>query len=158
MSINKETIVSGIRAALDDANLKYSFDEQNEVFQFSFKLDSKLSTTRVFIFARNSDYLIKAVSPIGGVVANSKMMTEIALLAVKINYGLVQGNFDLDFRDGELSFRIGVECTDLDELPIAFVNTTVAIGVKMWEVYGACFLGVIFNNLDSEEALKLKNE
>ena len=158
MPTDRETIAAWIRAAFDGISHKYAFDETNVIFQFSYRLPNKLSTTRFFILTRETDYLIHAVSPIGGDASDTKMTTELALLAVKINSNLVQGRFDVDLRNGEIRFRLGVECTDLDELSNAFVIKTIATAVKMWMIFGECFLGVIFNGLDSDEALKLKKE
>lgn len=154
----KEMITSGIRAALDRLDFNYQYDEARDVFQFGYKLECKLSSTRFFVVARNSDYLIKAVSPIGGQASDDEMMTELAKLVAQINYKLIQGNFDLDLSDGEISFREGVECAGLDEIPDVFVISAIAIAIKMWNNYGDCFLGVIFNGLNADEALKLEKE
>ena len=156
--MTKETIVAGIRAALEDLNINFELKENDGVFIFGHGIHSKISTTRVFIFARNSDYLIKAVAPINADSSDDKVMLELAKLIVKINYKLIQGCFDMDFSDGELNFRIGVECTDLDRIPVDFVNITVALAIKSWNDYGDCFAGVIFGGLSADEALKLAKD
>ena len=156
--MTKEIIVEGIKNAFADLGIEYEFHPERSAFSFGHKVLSKFSSTRVFIVARNSDYYVKAIAPLKADPSDASAMEELAKLIVKINYSLIQGGFDLDFEDGELSYRIGVECTDLDRIPADFVNVTVAIAIKMWGVYGDCFLGVIFGGLDSDAALRLKKD
>lgn len=151
-----DSIVTSIRAALDDANLKYEYNEIVNAFHFGFSLETKISPLRVFIFPRQSDFLIKTLANVKGDPANPEMMDKLTELIVKINYRLILGNFDLDLSDGEISFRFGVECAALDDLPITFVNTTIALATQAWIDYANCFLGIVDDGLAADAAIKLR--
>jgi hypothetical protein len=76
-----------------------------------------------------------------------------AEFVTRANYGLIIGNFEMDYRDGELRYKtsVDVEGTELtDELMRALVYSNVA----MMDHYLPGILAVLYGSVSAEDAIE----
>ncbi|MHC5598380.1 MAG: type III secretion system chaperone family protein [Nostoc sp.] len=76
----------------------------------------------------------------------------IAELLTRANYGMMIGNFELDFTDGEISYKTSID-VEGDRLSFALIQRVVYANVTMMDEYLPGILSVIYGNLSPEEAI-----
>lgn len=91
-----EEIVEIIRNFLIEDDWKFEFDEEKGVFRFGVGIDSKLKHLRYFIPVKSDSFVVYAISPIEADSDDEAIMKEMADFICRANYGLRNGNFELD--------------------------------------------------------------
>ena len=80
-------------------------------------------------------------------------MAQVAEYLTRANFGLRNGNFELDYSDGEIRYKTFVDCEDL--LPSAAVlRDAVTIPVDMFDRYGNGLMSVVLGVRTPEEAIQ----
>ena len=81
----------------------------------------------------------------------SKRLT-IAEFITKANYGLISGNFELDFKDGEIRYKTSIDVEN-EKLTSALIKQLVFTNVAMMDKYLPGILSVIYGNASPDEAI-----
>ncbi|MBC7340390.1 MAG: YbjN domain-containing protein [Firmicutes bacterium] len=76
----------------------------------------------------------------------------VAEYLTRANYGLVIGNFEMDFRDGEVRYKTSIDVEGAEIAP-ALVRNLVYANVITMDRYLPGLLGVIYGNLTPEQAI-----
>ena len=71
------------------------------------------------------------------------MMSSMAEFVCRANYGLVNGNFELDMRDGEIRFKCFVDCEGITPTS-EMVRNSIHCPAAMFKRYGAGIVDIIF--------------
>ena len=147
-----DELVELIKEFLAEDDWKYSFDEENRVFSFSLTIDSKLKHLKYYIYVHDDSYTVYAVSPLNADNDDKPVMASLAEFVCRANYGLRNGNFEIDMRDGEIRYKVFIDCGNL--LPSnEVVRRSVIIPCVMFEKYSNGILDVMFKGLSAEEAV-----
>ena len=147
-----EEIADVIRGFLVDDDWKFDFDEEKGVFRFRVAIDSKLKHLRYFINVRDNSYIVYAVSPIEADSKDVGLMKEMADFICRANYGIRNGNFEFDMTDGEVRYKIFVDCnaiTPSEEI----VKSSIIIPSVMFDRYAPGMLDIMFKEAKAEEAI-----
>ncbi len=147
-----EEIVEIIRSFLVGDDWKFDFDEERGVFTFGVSIESKLKHLRYFIPVRDDSYVVYAISPIEADSDDKDVMREMADFVCRANYGLRNGNFELDMSDGELRYKVFVDCdgvTPSEEV----VKGSIIIPSVMFDRYAPGMLDIMFKGSTAEEAI-----
>ena len=113
---------------------KWSYHENLSEYRidFTMNLKSKLSSCKVIVHAKEKGIFCLAVSP---VKANPNQMLSVVEYITRANYGLLRGNFEIDYRDGEIRYKTFLNSVnivpDIDD-----IGWTIDIGFLMLEKYG----------------------
>ncbi len=70
----------------------------------------------------------------------------------RANYGLVIGNFEMDFGDGEVRYKTSID-VEGDRLTSALIKQMVYINVLMMDRYLPGIMKVAFGNADPARAI-----
>ena len=70
------------------------------------------------------------------------------------NYGLANGNFELDVRDGEIRYKTYVNCKGLESLPGQIIKDSILVGWYMMERYGNGIAAIAMGFSDAETEIK----
>ena len=147
-----QDIVDCIRYFLVDDDWNFDFDEEKGIFRFGVNLDSKLKNVRYFVPVREDGYTVYAISPINADSDDKDVMREMNEFINRANYGLRSGNFELDVRDGEIRYKIYVDCEN--QLPSReIVKSSIIIPSVMFERYSQGILDVMFRGSTAEDAI-----
>lgn len=150
--IYSKDIATEINTFLKKDDWHFSFDEQRGVFKFGLSLKSKLKTVNYLIHVKEDEYIVYAISPIGADEDDKKMMSSMTEFVCRANYGLKNGNFELDMRDGEVRFKCFVDCEDI--IPsTGVIRNSIHCPAAMFKQYGDGIIDVIFGNASAEEAI-----
>ncbi len=150
--IYSKDIANAINTFLKEDDWHFSFDEQRGVFKFGLSLKSKLKKINYLIHVKEDEYIVYAISPIGADEDDEKMMSAMAEFVCRANYGLKNGNFELDMRDGEIRFKCFVDCEDV--MPSTeVIQNCLHCPAAMFKQYGDGIIDIIFGNVSAKEAI-----
>jgi len=97
-------IVSTIRTFLDGDHWRYTFDDDKGLFRYNITLKGKLKSTQCIVIVNDSDYSVFAISPVSANQNDPEQMRKMAEFTCRANYGLKDGDFEMDFNYGELRY------------------------------------------------------
>ena len=147
-----EDIVSEIRGFLLDDDWKFDFDEERGIFRFGVNIDGKMKHVNYFVPVRDDSYTVYAISPVSGDPDDPQVMNALADFTCRANYGLRNGNFELDMRDGEVRYKVFVDCDGV--IPSReVIRGSIIIPAMMFERYSPGILDVIFKGSSALEAI-----
>lgn len=150
--MDQEQIVDAVRDWLDNDDWHYDYDAENHLIRTGVSLTSKLRTARVFIPIReDGSYIVNMYSPING---DPKDLGEMLKYLNMANYGLANGNFELDMRDGEIRYRTYVNCKEIESLPGQIIKDSILVGWVMMERYGNGIAAIAMGFSDAETEIK----
>lgn len=150
--MDQEQIVDALRDWFDSDNWHYDYDAENHLIRTGITLDCKLRNARLFIPIRaDGSYIVNFVSPISG---DPKNMDELVKYVAMANYGLANGNFDVDVRDGEVRYKIYVNCKGIEQLPEEIIKDSIYAGWCMMERYGSGIAALAMGFSDAETEIK----
>ncbi len=131
---------------------RYSFNKENGLFNFNLNIKGAIREIRYVIGVEENCYLVYAVSPISVDNNDAEKMSAMAQFICRANYGLKNGNFELDMRDGEIRYKCYVDCADI--VPsLAVVKNSIYTVALTFGHYSAGIIGVSFGLMTPEEAI-----
>ena len=147
-----EEIVGVIRDFLVSDDWKFDFDEEHGIFRFGVGIESKLKHLRYLIPVREDSYVVYAISPLDTDCDDKNVMKEMADFICRANYGLRNGNFELDMTDGEIRYKVFVDCDGI--IPSEeIVKGSIIIPSLMFDRYAAGILDIMFKEATAEDAI-----
>ncbi len=78
----------------------------------------------------------------------------VAEFLTRANYGMIIGNFEFDFRDGEIRYKTSID-VEGDTLTLALIKQVVYPNVLMMDRYLSGLMKVIYGGLSPEAAIEL---
>ena len=143
-------ILAWVKDVFDQKELNYKLLEDNNTLKTQFPLKSKLKNFTAFFNCRDRSYTVNAYISLS---ADEESRQRIAEYITRANYGLRFGNFELDYSDGEIRYRLTVDCEDRDGLSEGLVMRSIIIPMTMFDRYGDGLVAVLFNVKTPEEAI-----
>ena len=146
-------LASATRKVLDEAEVRYDFDEDMGVFRFSMGLgaNQKIQSVRVSIGIRES-VMISYIT--ANVNADTDSLGAVVEYITRANSGLRFGNFEVDYRDGEVRYKCCNRFEDQIPSDGELLYIAVGCGIHMWERYGNGFLKVLFGGVNPKDAIE----
>lgn len=145
-------ITNEIKSYLQDKDIKYSFDQEKGRFTIIFDIRSKLQNTTLNVMVHDDYVLAVATCPLSA----KDCLPEMAEFTTRVNYAVRNGNFDMDFNDGAISYRCYLNCKD--NIPTRDgIEETLALPVAMMSRYGDSIVSVIFGVQSPKEAIEAYN-
>ena len=150
--MDQEQIVDAVRDWLDGDDWHYDYNADNHMISAGIKLDCKMRSARVYIPIRDDNsYIVNIVAPIKG---DPNDLDELIKYLTMANYGLANGNFELDVRDGEIRYKTYVNCRELESLPDRIIKDSILVGWYMMERYGDGIAAISMGFSDAEAEIK----
>lgn len=147
--MDREQIVDAVRDWLDNNDWHYEYDAEKYLIKMGIKLKCKIKSARITVDIKASSYLVYVYAPINGDKDEPVEMLKFLTMA---NYGLRNGNFEFDLRDGEVRYKVFVNCDELDSLSDAVIQDSIYVGCAMMDRYGngIAALALGFSDADTE--------
>lgn len=146
-------IANAIKSYLKEDDWHFSFDEETGLFKFGLSLPSKIKKINYIVDVKEDQYIVYAIAPIGADEEDKKMMASMAEFVCRANYGLVNGNFEFDMRDGEIRFKCFVDCEGITPTS-EMVRNSIHCPAAMFKRYGAGIVDIIFGKSSAQEAVE----
>lgn len=147
-------IIDAINQFFNNDGWNFSFDSERGIFRLGYSLKGKLKRLSLIIGTTNDGYNVYAVAPVGVDKNDEKTLAEMAEFICRANYGLKNGNFELDMRDGEIRYKIYVDCSGIEPTQI-MVQNSIFYPIGMFERYGEGILGIFFGGMSAKEAIEM---
>ncbi len=159
MSVSMSQAIGAVRALIEGNQWKYEYSAEKQRFQLKFNLSkTKLSNCTIFISVRprsddeNSCSRIISYGYIS-LSGDAESMANVCEYLTRANYGLSIGNFELDFRDGEIRYK--VSCNARDALPGEdALDDLISLPILMFNRYGNGLLAVSMGMMTPEQAVE----
>ena len=152
-SIDADTIAEVINNFLVDDDWKFDYDGDKKRFNFNMTIEGKLQRIRYYIYVREDCYTVYAIAPLNADKNDPQVMAKTAEFLSRANYGLRNGNFELDFDDGEVRYKTFVNCDGV--LPShAIIEDSIIIPSMMFERYSSGILDMMFGSSTPKDAIE----
>ena len=146
-------IETAIKEYLDSQNWRYKHEEDKHRFIFGMKLDcDNVDGCMLAVTARDEeDMSCKAIYEFN---VPEEARTKIVEYTTRANYGLLDGNFELDLNDGEIRYKAYVPCAGLNMLPDSIIEEALAVPPLMFQKFGDGLAAVALGFSDGETAYR----
>ena len=149
--MNREQIVDAVRDWLDGDDWHYEYHADKSLIQMGVTLKSKIKTGRIFVDIKDDAYVVYLYAPIGGDKDNLGEMLKFLTMA---NYALLNGNFELDMRDGEIRYKTYVNCDGLESLSAEVIKDSIYAACFTMDRYGDGIAALSLGFSDAETEIK----
>jgi len=133
-----------------DSNELHYTEEENDIITIQMPLECKLQKTLMLIACMDNHVCIKALSPLNAYEASRANVLEYLMRA---NFGMIDGSFEMDMSDGEISFKMTFICEDRTSLSEQLTAMTFMLPQVMLMRYGNGLIDVMFGAKTPEEAI-----
>ena len=145
-------IANVVKQFLTDDDWHYSFDEERGIFDFDLRVKSKIQKIEYLIHVKEDEMLVYGICPIETDCDDEKMMVQMAEFICRANFGLENGCFEFDFRDGEIRYKSFIDCDKV--LPSTeVVENSIYRTAAMYKRYAAGITSIIFAGSSAKEAI-----
>ncbi|MGB3653430.1 MAG: YbjN domain-containing protein [Rivularia sp. (in: cyanobacteria)] len=131
----------------DDWN--YTEIERGEALSVEVKMENSNCTCYAIVYDEVNTFKFYSMSP---VKIPKKKFLPIAEFLTRANYGLVLGNFEMDFSDGEVRYKTSIYVAD-NELDFPVIKRMVYSNLLTLDKYLPAIMKVIYSNISPEEAI-----
>ena len=146
-------LVSIVKKFLVDEDWQFSFDENIGVFDFSLRVKSKIQEIIYNVDVQEDKIIVYGMCPINVDHTDEYMMQQMAEFLCRANYNLMNGCFELDFRDGEIRFRSFIDCDELRPSIEVIYNSIYCTAMTL-KRYAPGIWDIIFSNCTAKEAIE----
>lgn len=143
-------VANSILDYFKEKNFDFDFDADKGIITTAFPTDSKIGQIDMRIRFFNDGYISHSTARIHADEASREKAAE---YLTRANYGLRMGNFELDFRDGEIRFKSFCRSGDI-ELNDEQITDSFILPIVQFDTYGDNLLAVLFGMKEPEQALK----
>lgn len=147
-----KNIAKAINHFLTEDDWHFSFDDQRGLFRFGLCLKGRIKKVNYIVDVKEDEYIVYAISPLGANEDDEKMMATMAEFVCRANYGLKNGNFELDMQDGEIRFKSFVDCEGITPTTEMIWNS-IRCPAAMFDRYGAGIVDIVFGNATAKDAI-----
>ena len=147
-----KSVANAVNNFLTEDDWHFSFDDQRGLFKFDLSLKGRIKKVSYIVDVKDDEYVVYAISPLGADEDDEKMMASMAEFICRANYGLKNGNFELDMRDGEIRYKSFVDCEGITPT-MEMVRNSIHCPAAMFDRYGAGIVDIIFGNSTAKDAI-----
>lgn len=145
-------LVNIVNQFLVDDDWHFSFDENTGVFDFGLRVKSKIQKINYIVDVHEDEIVVYGMCPLGADHTDANMMAQMAEFLCRANYGLKNGCFELDFRDGEIRYRSFIDCEDL--MPSKeVIKNSIHCTAAMFKRYAPGIVDIIFSGSTAKETI-----
>ncbi len=142
---------NAVKAFLDQHEFKYRADEEEGTIRLGINIPGKIRNVKVHIdFSYEDCYIVVCFLPNN---APEQNYSEILRFINYINFGAKFGSFELDERDGEIRYRMTVDCEDITPSN-KMIEKSIYIPATMLKKYGEHMIDIIMEYKTFEDIAK----
>lgn len=159
MPVSIRRAAEAVKSVFGEHDWSYSYDAELNQFTTKFNLTkTDLGSADILIRLRPSNAdpaKCRAILAYGLIHlrADATNMAQICEYLTRVNLGLGIGNFELDHRDGEIRYKVSINCRSAMPGDSA-LEDLVAIPVAMYNRYGNGLIAVSKGTMSAEDAAK----
>lgn len=148
-----EKTIELIKSFFKTTDWKYKFSSKRSMFTVGINMGNVLGNLDIYINLRKNAYTVIACL---NNHAEEKYFQQISEYLHRVNFGLNNGNFEMDYDDGEIRYKTYVSVENI-ELSNDIVEESILIPIFMFEKYGKNLLKLMIQE-DDPKALAIDAE
>ena len=125
-------IIDEIKTFFKNNNWKYEYNKEDNIFISGLDMGNVLGNVRMFILLEENSYNVYMILNSKSEGSNYPLIAEFLHRA---NYGLKDGNFEMDYRDGEIRYKSFVNFKNID-VSQEVIEESIIVGAAMIASYG----------------------
>lgn len=126
-------VIGRVRDYLDDNDWKYEFNPDKNVIKMGVNIKSKLQSAKMLISFNEGGYSVFAIPSMN---ADESSRPAVLEYISRANYGLRNGNFEMDLRDGEVRYKVYTNFKGLKDISNEVIDDSILIPPMMLQKYG----------------------
>lgn len=142
-------IAQSIQSFFDGNDLKYVYLEDKNVFVTSLPVNGSLVEKYRLILRVGADEVMAHAQL--ETYVDEPRRAEVSQYLTRVNYGLKNGSFDMDFQDGEVRYKVFIDSGDRELTRQELINLIILPGM-MYAKYGNGLLAVMYGVAEAEAA------
>ena len=138
-----------IQHRLKEKEIKYTI--KDSVIHLNMNIGGVVGKLAMIIDVLDNAYVTYAV--LSNKVSNEHVPV-IAEYLHRANFGLLYGNFEMDYNDGEIRYKISTDCEDANTITNRLIDKSILIPCIMFEKYGNGIIRLMLDMGDPEELIR----
>ena len=135
----------------------FTFDKKEGVFRATLNGEGEARLLGCVIVIADDHFRTYVVSPIGVDAKEPAKLAAMAEFICRANYGVFNGNFEMDYSDGEIRYKSYVDCPGGMVPSEEQIGNSILVGINMQAIYLPGIKDVLFSGTSPRDALdKLK--
>ena len=147
-------IMDAIREYFDDKNVEYSMNNEEGSFLYWMPVMGKMKMLECFIDVKDTFYNVYAFAPIRSPQNDSRIMGKVAEFICKTNNEIHNGNFGLDYEDGEILFKSYVNFAGGFLPTKEIIRDSILSPIALFGRYGDGFIDIILGGISVDDSIK----
>lgn len=141
-----------IQSELNNMKFKYEIDNNDDdgLFVFSIKMDNSTGSLKMIIQLLGERFLVYALLSNRAPRAKLSAVSEFLNRA---NFGLINGNFELNYSTGEVRYKSFVNAKEIN-VSSAIIRDSILVPVMMFSKYGDGLLNVMTSKNTPESIIR----
>lgn len=148
-----KAIFEKIQKRLKDKEVHYSIE--NDVISMSMRINDTVGVVNVVFDVLDKGILSYAIF---NSQAPQEKRASVAEYLHRANYGLTHGNFEMDYLDGEIRFKLATFFDDSNTVSNIMIDRHIYIPCFMFERYGEGILKLLVGEGDPESLISEAEE
>ena len=140
-----EEMVNLVRDYLDNDGWNYEYDDARKIIRTGVNLKCKLQNSRLYISFSNDGFTVLATV---SMKADAQYIQSIVEYLTRANFGLRSGSFEVDYRDGEIRYRVYTNYKGMNTISKEIIEDSIMIPPLMFERYGDGLAALMFGFSD----------
>ena len=145
-----DDMITLVRDYLDTEDWKYDYDAGAKIIKAGVNLKCKLKSVNLVLRFTDEGFTTLAISPMN---AGEDCRANIAEFITRANYGIRNGNFEMDYRDGEIRYKVYTNYKALDSISKEIIDDSVLIPPYMFNRYGDGIAALLFGFSTPEDEI-----
>lgn len=151
---NQQFIVDELKNYFDSHDWNYEYDDENKVFSGGISIDGPLDSVKFFVFVHENHAVCYHILPLSASSGERPLQAE---FITRVNYDLARGNFEMDFRDGEIRYKHRISLADIRDNSFTEISYMLCLGCGMIEQYSPGIVAISFGKTPEEAYLECAN-
>lgn len=151
--MNRDDVIKAVTDFLDNVGYTYEREsrEDREYIKMGIGIDGALRGVDLVWDFKKSCFIVYTYAPI--TVPEDKLPEMYKFLALA-NYGLINGNFELDDGAKIVRYKCYQNMNGINNLPKQVIAESLAVGVQEYEKYQNGIIGIAIGRANAEEMIE----
>lgn len=145
-----EQVINLIKSFFDTGKWQYHYREKDKVFLSGVNMNNVLGTLKIQILIDKDYYTVYVYLP---AKAEKSCFDKVSEYLHRANFGLQNGNFEIDYEDGEIRYKSFVDFENT-KLSKDIVAKSIIMPIFMFDRYGRGLIKLMLNEGDPKELIQ----
>ena len=134
----------------DRMKIPYIEETESNIIWVVLPIDNKMQKIKMAVLCRDNYISVNAFVPYN---ADEEVRQNVADYIARASHSMVHGNFKLNLKNGEVFFKLTLNCEERSSLSDGLLGRTFTLPHMVLEKYGDGLLAVMFGLKSPEEAI-----